>query len=105
MINVKRKGAKGELDWRDKVREYGFDCARGRQYHGGQDSPDVVSEDLDRYHFEVKFSQNTSFYKWFRQAAADAGPKIPVVAHRANHGDWHVFIAADHFLELLKQIK
>lgn len=107
MINSKRKGAEGERDWRDKIREFGFDCIRGRQNRGGPDSPDVISNDLSKYHFEVKYSQNTSFYAWMEQALRDArktdpGLQIPVVAHRKNHGEWHVFLKADDFLKLLK---
>jgi Holliday junction resolvase len=101
-MNSKRKGAAGERQFRDKIREFGFDCRRGRQFSGSPESPDVVSEDLSRYHFEVKLRESTSFYAWMRQSARDAGTKIPIVAHRANRGEWHIFIKADHFFDILK---
>lgn len=103
MINSKRKGKIGELEWSNKVREHGFDCRRGRQYSGSPDSPDVISEDLNQFHFEVKLTKNAYFYTWMNQAVTDADTsKTPVVAHRKNYGEWHVFMKADDFLNLIK---
>jgi len=102
VINSKRKGKLGELEWCEKVRAYGFDCVRGVQYRGMPGSPDTVSEQLSAYHFEVKRRQTSGFYLWMAQAEREGAGKIPVVAHRKDHGQWHVFLKADDFLELIK---
>lgn len=55
MPNSRSKGKRGELMFRDKLREHGFTARRGQQFAGGPDSPDVICEELDnRFHFEVK---------------------------------------------------
>lgn len=46
------KGARGEREFRDLLREHGFEARRGQQFAGGNDSPDVVT-DLP-CHVEVK---------------------------------------------------
>lgn len=33
MINSKKKGAKGERELANKLKEYGYNCRRGQQYN------------------------------------------------------------------------
>jgi hypothetical protein len=96
----KIRGKAGERSFRDKIREFGFDAERG-----WADGYDIKSAALGRFHFEVKFVEKTRFPFWMRQAKRDCGNKIPVVAHRSNRGSWHVFMAADDFLALLKKLE
>ena len=101
-MNSRAKGCRGERQWRDKLREFGFLRARrGQQFSGGCDSPDVVCEDLPGIHMEVKNVQAGNPYKWMAQAIRDAGAKIPVVAHKRNNCEWLVITRADDFLKLL----
>ena len=46
MINSRAKGARGERQWRDELRAQGYTDKRGQQFAGGQDSPDVICEEL-----------------------------------------------------------
>jgi Holliday junction resolvase len=96
----KIRGKAGERSFRDKIREFGFDAERG-----WADGYDIKSVDLGQFSFEVKYQEYTRFPEWMRQAKGDCAgtKKIPVVAHRSNRGDWHVFMAADDFLALLKK--
>jgi hypothetical protein len=96
----KIRGKAGERSFRDKIREFGFDADRG-----WADGYDIKSVALNQFHFEVKFVEKTRFSFWMRQAKGDCGNKVPVVAHRSNRGNWHVFMAADDFLALLKKLE
>jgi Holliday junction resolvase len=104
-MNSRNKGKRGELEWRDVLREHGFEAERGQQRSGGSDSPDV-KHTVPGVHFEVKRVENKAagdVYRWLEQAAADCGDSIPVVAHRRSRKPWVVIMYANHFLK--EQIK
>jgi Holliday junction resolvase len=103
-INSRSKGKRGELQWRDFLREHGISARRGAQFQGGTESPDVVSPDMPGWHVEVKNVECFNLYKALEQALEDsAGQKIPYVAHKRNHKPWVVVIQAETFIELLKR--
>ena len=103
MINSSAKGKRGERQWRDKLREHGFDARRGQQYQGGPDSPDVVCEELP-IHWEVKHTEHLRLREAYGQACLEAEhPQIPVVAHRSNRDDWLVTLSADDFLTIIRR--
>lgn len=105
-INSKRKGAQGERDWASFLRESGIQAARGVQYQGGKDSPDVTS-DWDHFlHFEVKRTEKFNAYKALEQAENDAegSNAFPVVAHRANKKGWMVVLKAEDFIDIVKRM-
>jgi len=83
------KGKRGELELAAELRRvFGIEARRGVQYHGGPDSPDVVT-DLPGIHCEVKRTERLSLYPAMKQAATDAGAdKVPVVFHRQNREEW-----------------
>lgn len=94
MVNSRSKGKKGELEWKDFLRNtLGIDARRGQQRAGSPDSPDVVSG-LGGVHWEVKRVEALNIMDAVRQAVRDAGDKIPVVAHRKNKQDWLVTVRA-----------
>lgn len=103
MINSKRKGKIGELEWRDFLREHGYtDAIRGRQYSGSPDSPDVRCQSLPCFHFEVKRVETLNINRAMKQAEADAGEfQIPLVCHRRNREKWLVTLSAHDFLRLV----
>lgn len=87
-INSRAKGARGEREFANFLKEeFGIKARRGVQFQGGTDSPDVVTEIKD-IHFEVKRVEALNLYKAFEQAERDAGDKIPVVAHRRSNQKW-----------------
>ncbi len=58
----RRKGAAGEREAAAKLNEVlGTHLHRGRQYHGGPDSPDLAG-DLPGLHLEVKRCEPLSLY-------------------------------------------
>lgn len=102
-MNSRQKGCRGEREWRDQLRNAGFDGARrGQQYAGGTDSPDVVCPEIPKVHFEVKRVEAGNPYVWMTQAIRDAKGKVPVVAHKRNHCEWLVVMRADDFLDLIR---
>jgi len=99
----RNKGSSGEREFARVLSEAGWPSRRGRQYCGGPESPDVVTE-LEGYHFEVKRVERLRIYPSLEQAGDDsADGEIPVVAHRKNHKHWIVLLEAKAFLGLIKE--
>lgn len=101
-MNSRQKGARGEREWAEVLRAYGYEARRGQQFSGGTDSPDVVCKDLAWLHFEVKRVERLDLAAACHQAAEDADKKAWAVAHRRNNQPWAVTISAPFFFDLLK---
>lgn len=99
-MNSRVKGAAGERELSAKLREYGFDCRRGQQYHGGEDSPDVVG--LPGIHIECKRVERLNIEAAMAQSRRDAEgtSDVPVVMHRRNREGWKVTMDLDDFMNL-----
>ena len=96
-MNSREKGKRGEREWRDELRANGYAARRGQQFSGSPDSPDVVCEELDWIHFEVKAVERLNIEDAMEQARRDCGlriadcgiQKVPVVAHsEVTGGGW-----------------
>jgi hypothetical protein len=98
----KRKGSAGELEAARKLNEVlGTAFHRGRQYHGGPESPDLAG-DLPGLHVEVKRTEKLRLWEAIAQAGTDAGTdQVPVVMHRANHKPWVLIVEVDQLILLL----
>jgi len=101
----RRKGAAGEREAAEKLNGVlGTKFHRGRQYHGGPDSPDL-SGDLPGLHLEVKRVEALRLYPSLEQARRDAGThEVPAVMHRPNGKPWVVIVYADDLIRLLDVI-
>jgi len=100
----RNKGANGERELAKEIaRIFGVEAYRGRQYHGGSDAPDIVT-DLDGLHFECKRTEKLSIYPALEQSAGDCGDKIPVVAHRKNHKEWIFFCYLNDLPKVISQL-
>ena len=102
MTNSRAKGVRGELEWRDYLREHGIEARRGRQYAGHPDAPDVVTS-LDEFtHAEVKRVEALNITKAMEKAEFDCGDsRVPYVAHRKNRKPWLVTMRACDFVPML----
>ena len=100
-MNSCTKGKVGEREWRDVLKAKGFEARRGRQFSGSPESPDVVSN--LPFHFEVKRVEALNINKAMEQAKRDSGKSVPVVAHRKNKCPWLVTMAAEDWLELVRE--
>lgn len=108
MINSKRKGAKGELEFAKLCSEYGFDSRRTQQYCGNTgDAADIVG--LPGIHVEVKRVEALNINKAMEQSERDAYQKgdngIPIVAHRKNRADWLITMKAGDWLSMFAKTK
>ena len=107
-MTSREKGKRGERQWRDELRANGYHARRGQQFSGSPDSPDVVCEELDWLHFEVKAVERLNIEDAMEQARRDAGAsrtgqqKIPVVAHKRSFRPWLVTITAEVFFQFLR---
>lgn len=105
MTNSRAKGKHGELELKDFLRERGHTGARrGRQFHGGVDSPDVVCDSLPDIHIECKRVEAGNLYNWLDQAIKDAGKnnkKIPIVAHRRSRKPWVGILLLDDLIRII----
>jgi|SRR5215831_14346437 len=100
-VNSRDKGKRGELELAQFLRDRGFAARRGRQYQGGQGSPDLVTN-LDGIHVECKRVEAGNLYNWLAQAKAECGWDMPVVMHRRNGEDWVAVLSLEDFLTILK---
>jgi hypothetical protein len=98
----RRKGAAGEREAAAKLNEVlGTRFHRGRQYHGGPESPDLAG-DLPGLHLEVKRCERLSLYTAMAQARRDASvDQVPAVMHRANGKGWLLVVAVEDLIRLL----
>ena len=98
----RRKGAAGEREAAEKLNEVlGTKFHRGRQYHGGPESPDLAG-DLPGLHMEVKRVEALRLYPSLEQARRDAPTDaVPAVMHRMNKKPWVVIVYADDLIRLL----
>lgn len=103
-MNSRQKGARGEREaaaaWAAAV---GGTARRGQQFHGGTDSPDVVTS-IPGIHLEVKRVERGNPYSWVDQAVRDAGDSVPVVLHKRNFCDWLVVLRLSDVTRLAAQI-
>lgn len=98
--NGNQKGKRGERELAELFRSKGYEARRGKQYSGGEDSPDVVHS-LPGVHVECKRTEALRLEEAIKQARDDAGPgKKPVVFHKKNRGRWIVIMDAEDFFEM-----
>ena len=98
----KRKGAAGEREAAEKLNDVlGTRFHRGRQYHGGPESPDLTG-DLPGLHLEVKRCERLRLYEALAQARRDASvTQVPAVMHRANQKPWVIVVDVEHLIRFL----
>lgn len=87
-MNSRQKGARGEREAAQVLRDtFGCDARRGCQFSGGEDSPDVATS-LEGIHVEVKRVERLNIHDAMAQAVRDAGEKTPCVLHRRDRTEW-----------------
>jgi len=107
-INSRRKGAAGERELANYLREQGWQKARRTQQYAGNPeggSGDVVCDNFP-FHIEGKRCQQIKPEQWMAQAKADCpASKIPSVFFRRNgEKKWLVILQADDVCEIARHI-
>lgn len=92
------KGKRGERELAAKLREYGYEARRGVQYHGGENSPDVIG--LPGMHIECKRTESLRLWDALAQAKHDAGSNMPCVMHRKNDCPWVVIMGLEDWMQI-----
>lgn len=95
-----RKGAAGEVELRDILRQQGYPVERGGSQTYGE-VPDLYG--LPGIHIEVKRVQRLNLHEAMRQAERDAEKfkdGAPTVFHRMNREPWLVTMPYTAWIEL-----
>lgn len=100
-MNSRNKGAVGERELANKLKEYGYDTRRGQQFCGANGDADVVG--LKGIHIEVKRTERLSLYDALTQAKHDCHENKPVVFHRRNNCEWVVIQPLEDWIELYRE--
>ena len=100
-INSKKKGAKGERELANKLKEYGYQTRRGQQYNG-LEGEDVVG--LDYIHIECKRVEKLNIENAMLQAKQDRKEgQFPTVFHRKNRSNWLVTMELQDWINLYNE--
>lgn len=101
MTNSRAKGAAGEREIANILKEHGYKARRGQQYCGSNGDADVVG--VPGMHIEVKRTEKCNPYKYLDQAENDAREgELPVVFHRQNGKKWIAILDMDIFMDLFE---
>lgn len=100
-INSKKKGAAGERELANVLKDYGYNCRRGQQYNG-LEGEDVVG--LDYIHIECKRVQALNIDEAIEQSKRDATEnQLPAVFHRKNNKKWKVTMELQDWIKLYNE--
>ena len=102
-INSRSKGASGEREISNILKEHGFETRRGQQFSGANGDADVVG--LEGIHIEVKRVEKLNIDNAMDQAVNDTGESQakPTVFHRKNRKPWMVTMKLEDWIELYKK--
>ncbi len=95
-----RKGAEGERELAEKLRQYGYDMERGGSLTFG-DVPDLTG--LPGIHIECKRVEKLNVTEAMQQAIRDSErfhDGTPALFHRKNRQPWLVTLRLEDFMEL-----
>jgi len=103
MTNSRAKGAAGERELANKLKEYGYTARRTQQFCDKAGDSDVVCEELDEYHIEVKRVERLNIDNAMDQSLRDCQERTPIVVHRRNKKPWMVTMYLEDWLALQKR--
>ncbi|EXG84458.1 hypothetical protein K413DRAFT_1199 [Clostridium sp. ASBs410] len=108
-INSRDKGANGERELANILKEYGYKTHRGQQYCGDTGAADVVG--LPQIHIECKRVERLNIYDAIEQAKSNAEAKeipfgecnLPAVFHRKNKREWLVTMPLNDWITIYRE--
>ena len=99
--SAQRKGANGERELANLLKEYGFEVRRGQVFNH---ESDMVG--LKGIHPEVKRVEKLNVWSAMEQAVTEAQIRndgVPTVFHRKNRTGWLVTMRFEDWIELYKE--
>jgi Holliday junction resolvase len=90
MTNSRAKGAAGERELANKLKEHGFTARRTQQFCGTAGDSDVICTELAQFHIECKRVQNLNVDK-------------AIDMHRKNNRPWLVTMFLEDWIALVKK--
>ncbi len=105
--NSRAKGARGELEFCEFLKERGYPARRAQQFMGapGEDASDVITEIDGLFYIDVKRTERLYPIEWLQKALSDRGPtgiRAPVIAWKKNRGAWIAMLSFDDLLLLVR---
>lgn len=101
-MNSRDKGARGERELSNILKEYGYETRRGQQFCGANGDADVVG--IDGVHIECKRVEKLNLEKAMGQSISDAREgEVPVVMHRKNNKPWLVTMLLKDWIDMEKR--
>ena len=100
-MNSRAKGARGERELANLLKEYGYTARRGQQYCGANGDADVVG--IPGIHIDCKRVEKLNIYDAMEQSKRDAESEMPVVMHRKDRKPWLVTMDLTDFIGLIKE--
>lgn len=101
-INSKVKGKRGEIEFSNLCKKYGFNTRRSQQFAGINGDADVVG--IEGIHIEVKRVERLNIDEAMEQSIRDSKEgEIPIVAHRKNHKPWLITMTFEDWTEIYKR--
>lgn len=98
-MNGRQKGARGEREWAQWLRDHGFKDADRSARIGKEGAEDVVGGPTGT-RAEVKRVEALNVTKAMEKVISEAGDDVPYVAHRRNRGEWLVTMRAEDWIRL-----
>lgn len=99
-MNSRQKGARGERELANLLKEHGYNTRRGQQYCGANGDADVVG--IPDIHIEAKRVEHLNLEAAMKQSVHDAREgETPVVMHRKNRCEWLVTMRLPDFMALI----
>jgi Holliday junction resolvase len=109
VMNSREKGARGERELANFLKDHGYPARRGQQFSGANGDADV--EGLAGVHIECKRVEKLNIDDAMEQSERDSyadsikqGKRvIPTVFHRRNGKKWKVTMYAEDFLNIYRR--
>lgn len=97
-----QKGARGEREVMNILRDHGYHVERGGTQSYGQ-RPDLYG--LDGLHLEIKRSERAQIWEWMQQSQRDAQrfqDGAPSVIFRRSRSEWMICLGLNDFLTIYR---
>lgn len=99
------KGARGEREIVDILKQYGF-TGRRTPLSGGMVWKGDLEHNLLSLHIEIKRQERLHLPAWHRQAEDDCpAGKVPCVVYRRNKEPWRISMPFDWFVALAQRYR